>query len=161
MQKYDEALEFTTLTKNNFKGALMTNAKLSYEVICLMHATCLKMCNKLDEASKTYIGLEAHFKRNQARDLVGLLWGLILIPLSEERKVQADHVLYLKEYLDHVYAVSIPPMDKQNLLLSKYCIGADKRIDYKSEMLTYRNYKEPAPRLNFETFPKSIWKLIS
>lgn len=85
MQDYDKALEFTTLTKNNYKGALKTNAKLSYQVINLMHATCLKMCHNYDEASKVYIGLEDYFKRNQARDLVGLLWGLIMLPLEEER----------------------------------------------------------------------------
>ena len=66
------------------------------------------MCQQLNEASKVYMGLEDHFKRNQARDLVGLLWGLIMLPLSEERKIQADHVLYLKEYLDHVYAEKLP-----------------------------------------------------
>ena len=45
------------------------------------------MTQNLDEASKVYIGLEDQFRRNQARDIVGLLWGLILIPLSDERKV--------------------------------------------------------------------------
>ena len=87
MQNHEKALEFTALTKNNYKGALKTNAKISYEVVCLMHATSLKMMNKLDEASKVYTGLEDHFKRNQANGIIGLLWGLILIPLSEERKV--------------------------------------------------------------------------
>ena len=108
LQDYQKALEFTKLTRNNYKGALKTNAKLDYQVIGLMHATCLKMCQQLNEASKVYMGLEDHFKRNQARDLVGLLWGLIMLPLSEERKIQADHVLYLKEYLDHVYAEKLP-----------------------------------------------------
>ena len=69
--------------------------------------------------------------------------------------------MYLKEYLDHVYAVKLPVMDKQNLLLSKYCIGAEKKIDYKTEMLMYRDYTEPPPRLNFEHYSKSIWTLIN
>ena len=48
-------------------------------------------------------------------------------------------------------------MDKQNLLLSKYTIGANKRINHRFDKLLYRDYQQPAPRLNFEEFPKSIW----
>lgn len=129
------------MARNNYKGSKKTNVKLSYEIVCLLYATCLKMNKNLDEAAKVYIGLEDHFKRHQARDLVGLLWGLILIPLSEERKVQADHCTYLKEYLDHIYDIKLPQMDKQNLLLSKYTIGANKRINHRFDRLLYRDYQ--------------------
>lgn len=89
------------------------------------------------------------------------MWGLILIPLSEERKVQADHCTYLKEYLEHVSEAPIPPMEKQNLLLSKYCIGASKRINHRTEKLLYRDYLTPPPRLDLEAYPKSIWTLLN
>ena len=161
MENHEKALEFISLARKNYKGSLQTNAKLTYQVISVIYATCLKMTQKLDEAAKVYTSLEDNFKRNTARDLVGLLWGLILIPLSEERKVQADHVMYLKEYLDHVYSVNLPVMDKQNLLLSKYCYGASKRVNHRTDKMKYRDYKLEPPRLDFETYPKSIWTLLN
>lgn len=58
VQNFEKALEFTRLAQINYKGALKTNAKLDYQIVCLIHATCLKMTKNLDEAAKVYIGLE-------------------------------------------------------------------------------------------------------
>lgn len=82
------------------------------------------------------------------------------MPLSNERKVIADHYIYLKEYLEHLKDEKMPVMTKQNLLLSKYCLGAKYNVDNRSGLLLHTDYaKEPA-RLDFEQFPKSIWALI-
>ena len=124
LQNWEKALYYITMAKENSKGASLTNSSLSYEVICFVHATCLKRTQNLEEASKCYQYLEDRFKKNNARDVVKLLWGLILIPLSNERKTTADHYIYLKEYLEHLYNAKIPIMDKQNLLLSRFCRNA-------------------------------------
>ena len=70
-----------------------------FDNISFLHATCLKMTGRFDEACKSYLGIEDVFKRNISGQLVSLLWGMILIPLSEERKPIADHFHYLNEYL--------------------------------------------------------------
>lgn len=100
-----------------------------------MYATCLKLTHRLDEASKAYIYLEDHFVKERRTEFKKLLWGSILIPLSDERKVIADHWINIKEYLEHLTEEPIPAMDDENLLLSKFCYGAKKNIDYKTGRL--------------------------
>ena len=51
---------------------------------------------------------------------------MLVIPLSSDRKGQADQYIYFKEYLEHLYDAKMPKMEGQNLLLSKFCINAYK-----------------------------------
>ena len=46
---------------------------------------------------------------------------MILLPLSNERKIQEDQYINMLDYLDYMVDVKLPPMEKQNMLLSKYC----------------------------------------
>ena len=51
---------------------------------------------------------------------------------------------------------------KQNLLLSRYAVGAD-RTDarhYKTGKLKYHKYSKSSKRLDFDKYPKSIWTLL-
>ena len=72
-----------------------TNMKLNYNIIHFIHATCLKMTNNLQQSCYNYIQLELEFQQACAKDLITLVWGLVLIPLSDDRKVIADHYHYL------------------------------------------------------------------
>ena len=108
MQQFDRALHFITLAKENFKGGKISNAKLSLEIISLIQATCFKQTNALDFACRNYQALEEYFIREQGKYVMTLLWGMILIPLSSERKTQANHYSHLKEYLEHLNDAKIP-----------------------------------------------------
>ena len=112
MGNYDKALYYITLAKDNSKGTLLTNSQLSYEITCFVYATCLKKTQRLAEASKAYMFLEDHFIRERRQDFKKLLWGSILIPLSDERKVVADHWIGIKEYLEHLKEAPIPLMEE-------------------------------------------------
>ena len=50
-------------------------------------AMCYKQVNRLEECSQDYQTLRAAFTRNMNRDLVKYVFGLILLPLQENRKV--------------------------------------------------------------------------
>ena len=121
MLKFDKALVYITYAKDNSKGTLLTNAKLSFSIISFIHASCNKMTGHMREASNSYICLEEEFQRTTRRDLVGLLWGLVLLPLSDDRKLIGDHYHYLCEYLKHLNDATVAPIDNQNLLLSTFC----------------------------------------
>lgn len=84
------------------------------------------MTGNLAEACRRYNYLEVELQRNMSRDLSTLVWGLILIPLSDDRKRIGDHFHYLREYCLHIKDAKTPQMDRENLLLSKYCIGRSK-----------------------------------
>ena len=160
MQNFDSALHYINLARNNHKGEQKGKAKLTYPIISFIQATCLKMTNQLSDAKNAYVGLEENFKREQSKGLVNLLWGLLQVPLSNNRKVIADHYLYLKEYLEHLKDEQVPIMTKQNLLLSKYCIDSKNNVDHRSGKLLHVNYEKDPARLDFEQFPKSIWALL-
>lgn len=83
MGQYEKALYYITLAKENSKGSLLTNSQLNYEITCFVHATCLKNTRRLDESSKAYYHLEDYFVRERKQDFKLLLWGTILIPLSD------------------------------------------------------------------------------
>ena len=101
MLDFERALKYISLAKDNNKGLQMktTNEELTTEYIDFITATCLKMTMNHSDASKAYINLEVQFKKRLSTDLRNLLWGLILVPLSDDRKVIADHFTNVKEYL--------------------------------------------------------------
>lgn len=68
------------------------------------------MTKNLDEASKAYVSLLDKFRRNNARQTVSLMWGAILIALSDDRKQIAEHYHNLNEYLEHLIDVPTPAM---------------------------------------------------
>ena len=52
----------------------------------------------------------------------------------------------------------------KHLLLTRFCYNTKKIISYKSGVqnsFEFFDYESEVPRLNFETYPKSIWKLLS
>ena len=118
------------------------------------------MTQNSEMACKAYQQLEDRFKANIALDMKRLLWGLILVPLSRERKIVADHVSYLKDYLEHVAEVPLPIMDKQNLLLSKYSLTDGKSNEDRSGKLLFIDYSKKPYKLDYQTFPKSIKTLL-
>lgn len=118
------------------------------------------MTGNFSDACKAYNCLEPEFQRNMAVDLGTLVWGLILIPLSDDRKRIGDHFHYLMEYMDHLKEAEIPQMNHQNLLLSKYCIGRNPTDSYLSSQIKFCEYEGDSPRLNFEVYEKSLWLLI-
>ena len=69
------------------------------------------MTSNLVEAAQSYVGLDEHFKRRMSKDLVALMWGLVLIPLTDDRKRIADHYIYLQEYLKHITDIPMPKME--------------------------------------------------
>ena len=105
-------MHYITIAKDNSKGGALTNSQLSYEVTSFVQATCLKMINRNEEASKAYFHLEDHFKRENAKDMMYLLFGSIVVPLSDQRKTVADHWIYLKEYLEHLSDAKLPKMEE-------------------------------------------------
>ena len=113
MLDFERALKYISLAKDNNKGMQMktTNPELSTEYIDFITATCLKMTMNHSDASKVYINLEVEFKKRLSADLRNLLWGLILVPLSDDRKVIADHFTNVKEYLEHLAEVKMPEME--------------------------------------------------
>ena len=68
------------------------------------------MTKNLDEASKAYVSLLDKFRRNNSRQTVSLMWGAILIALSNDRKQIAEHYHNLNEYLEHLIDVPTPAM---------------------------------------------------
>jgi hypothetical protein len=80
----------------------------------------------LDQAYRSYEWLEEYFIKERGKYLINLVWGMLVVPLASERKPQADHYLYFKEYLEHLYDAKIPEMEGQNLLLSRFCKNAFK-----------------------------------
>ena len=66
------------------------------------------MTHSLEEASKSYTSLFEVFKRQLGKTIINLLWGMIITPLSNERKLIADHYLNMQEYLEHISDVKMP-----------------------------------------------------
>ena len=110
MCDFSNALKYISLAKDNGKGFRIKESKLDYDVITLIRATCLKMTKNLDEASKAYVSLLDKFRRNNSRQTVSLMWGAILIALSNDRKQIAEHYHNLNEYLEHLIDVPTPAM---------------------------------------------------
>ena len=119
------------------------------------------MTGNFADANNSYNCLEAEFQRRMSKDLIELVWGLVLIPLSDDRKRVSDHFHYLYEYCQHLKETKIPVMDNQNLLLSKLCTCETSQEVYGSENLKFWGYESSAPRLDFERYEKSIWTLIN
>ena len=111
MANYEKALYYIKLAKENNKGSNATNALLTDEITNFVYATCLKCTNRMEDASKTYMQLEDYFMMQRYQDFKNLLWGSILIPLSDERKVIADHWIKIKEYLEHINEAPMPLME--------------------------------------------------
>ena len=63
------------------------------------------MTCQFDKAGRNYELLEENFKALRSKDLINLLWGMILIPLSNERKIQEDQYVNMLDYLDYMVAV--------------------------------------------------------
>ena len=105
MGDFKMALKFITLAQGNYKGAKASVALLDYDKINFLKAVCLKMTNGLDLAAKTYSQLESIFRRNISKELISLVWGVVLIPLSEDRKLVIDHFANLQEYLEYIQEV--------------------------------------------------------
>ena len=76
------------------------------------------------------------------------------------RKQIADHYLKFNETLQHYFDAPVPPMEHQNLLLSKYCVDAKKKVDYKTGKLQYTDYATTPRKPDFVTYPKSIFTLL-
>lgn len=110
MCDFGNALKYISLAKDNGKGFRIKESKLDYDVITFIRATCLKMTKNLDEASKTYVNLYDTFRRNNARQTVSLMWGALLVALSDDRKQIADHYHNIHEYLEHLVDVPTPVM---------------------------------------------------
>ena len=127
---FERALKFISLAKVNGKGSQLTNSKMNCDLIDFIKATCLKMTNNLKESCSIYCKLEDEFQRSLSRDLISLLWGLVLIPLSDDRKLIADHYNYLQEYLSHLSDCKVTE-HQQHLLLSKLCSGTRQVQNYK------------------------------
>lgn len=60
------------------------------------------MTGNLSEANKSYSCLEEVYRIRIKHDMKTLVWGLILIPLSDDRKRISDHFHYLYEYINHL-----------------------------------------------------------
>ena len=56
----------------------------------------------MDSACKTYMMLEDKTKHEMAFKFKSLIWGLVIVPLTEDRKTFVDHYDELKEILDHM-----------------------------------------------------------
>ena len=163
MLRFDKALKYISLAKDNSKGSasLLSKAGLDYDTIQFIYATCNKMTNNRRVASNYYSNLEITFSRNVRKDIISLLWGLVIIPLSNDRKLIGDHYTYLKEYLAHLSDAPVPPMDNQNLLLSKLCKGVQyNHENYNTARIKCFNYEDHSPMLDFDTYSKSINLLI-
>ena len=107
--------------------------------------------------------LEDKTKNEMAFKFKSLIWGLVIIPLTEDRKRFVDHYDDLREVLEHMEKAPLPEMDnKQNLLLSRYTVNADRTDSrhYKTGKLKYHKYSKPSKRLDFNKYPKSIWTLL-
>ena len=161
MLDFNRALKYITLAKDNTKGAQLTNAKFDFNIISFIQSSCLKMTGNFADANNSYNCLEAEFQRRMSRDLIELVWGLVLIPLSDDRKRVSDHFHYLHEYCLHLKETKVPVMDNQNLLLSKLCTCETSQEVYGSENLKFWGYESSAPRLDFDRYEKSIWTLIN
>ena len=90
MGNFKQALRYISQAKDNFRGTNASETKLSFETINFIKATCLKMQGENDAASKTYKTLDGVFKGKMGIDLIGIVWGLFLTPLSNDRKITAD-----------------------------------------------------------------------
>ena len=66
----------------------------------------------LDSACNTYRSLETTFSLNRGKDLINMLWGNVIIPLADERRVQLDHFRNMQELLEHIKEEPIPKMDQ-------------------------------------------------
>lgn len=89
-----------------------------------------------------------------------LVWGLVLIPLSDDRKLISDQYHYLNEFMTHMTEKKMPTMENQNLLLSKYCTSDQPLEDYMTGKIAFCSYQKDPPRLNFKVYNKSIWTLL-
>ena len=108
--------------------------------------------------------LEDKTRNEMAFKYKSLIWGLVIVPLTEDRKTFIDHYDQLKEILEHLAEAKLPDMDgKQNLLLSRYAVGADRTDSrhYKTGKLKYHKFSKPSKRLDFVKYPKSIWTLLN
>ena len=72
---------------------------MTYEVICFIHATCLKKAGHRELAENHYLSLRPIFKRHLVKDLIKKVFGLMLIPLQDNRKLQQDHLKSVAEYM--------------------------------------------------------------
>ena len=71
----------------------------------------MKETGRLVEATTLYLSLETMFATERSKDLIALMWGCILIPLSSERRAHADHYRNVREMLEHMKDEPIPEMD--------------------------------------------------
>lgn len=69
------------------------------------------MTGNFADANNSYNCLETEFQRRMSKDLIELVWGLVLIPLSDDRKRVSDHFHYVYEYCQHLKETKIPVMD--------------------------------------------------
>ena len=121
MKNFKMALKFITLAKENYKGSKANQSLLDFDTITFLKAVCLKMTGSLDLSSKTYASMDGLFKRNMAQELVSVVWGVVLTPLSDDRKLVIDHFQNLAEIMEFIREVKLPKMENKNLFLTKYC----------------------------------------
>lgn len=90
-----------------------------------------------DAAQKQYKILDDVFKAKLGADLAGIVWGLFLTPLSNDRKVTADQLSYLREYIDYKKEVPRVQQENHNLMLSRYCTNQGIQNQFTKISLTY------------------------
>ena len=168
MQQYELALHCIKAARFNYwKGLIdgdeQKSRMLGYETVCFIGAMCLKMTNRLDDAGKAYGWLAGHFRQQRLLELANYMFGLVLIPLQEDRKMMADHLTNVAEVVEYMQEVPTQNQDGQILFLSKYCAMTKDRkrhIDT-TAAVPYHNPKLPVPTLDWERYGQSITKLLT
>ena len=126
MKQYRLALKYITLAKDNWKGQMDGDEKktimLDFETVSFITAMCLKMTGHFERSGKAYRCLEVNFRQKRLTDLANYFFGLILIPLQEDRKLMADHLENVQEIVEYMQDAPKMKQDNQTLFLSKYCI---------------------------------------
>ena len=116
MRQYKLALKYITLAKDNWKGSVdgedKKSIKLDFETVSFIKAMCLKMTNHFEASGKAYRCLEVQFHQKKLADLANYFFGLILIPLQEDRKLMADHLENVQEIVE--YMQEAPKMKQDN-----------------------------------------------
>ena len=77
------------------------------------------------------------------------MFGLVLIPMQEDRKFILDHLENINEIASYMKDVPRLKQDNLNLSLTKYC----KVETRQTVMKTLQNLESKPPKLDWEKFP--------
>ena len=91
------------------------------------------------------------------KELATYMFGLVLIPMQEDRKFMLDHLENVKEIAEYMKDVPMLKQENQNLSLSKYCKEKERLTGLRGIM----SNETRTQKLDWSRFEQSILKLFS